>query len=79
MRARITNTSSIFFGKTGDVIKRLSRGLFIDIDGTGDGLFFRHHEVMEASDDALFGIGMEGGEIGKRALGECTRSRKIDD
>jgi hypothetical protein len=79
MRARITNTTSIFFGRTGDVTKRLSRGLFIDIDGTGDGLFFRHHEVMEASDDALFGIGMEWGEVGERALGECERSRKIND
>jgi hypothetical protein len=79
MRARITNTSSIFFGMTGDVVKRLSRGIFIDIDGTGDGLFFRHHEVMEASDDALFGIGMEGGATGERALGERSRSRKIDD
>jgi hypothetical protein len=79
MRARITNTNSIFFGMTGDVVKRISRGLFIDIYGTGDGLFFRHHEVMEASDDALFGIGMEGGSTGERALGECARSREIND
>lgn len=79
MRARITNTTSIFFGMTGDVVKRISRGLFIDIDGTGEGIFFRHREVMEASDDALFGIGMEGGEVGERALGECARSREIND
>jgi hypothetical protein len=79
MRARITNTSSIFFGKTGDVVKRLSRGIFVDIDGTGEGLFFRHHEVIEASDDALFGIGMEGGATGERALVECARSREIND